>query len=491
MARFVSSFRSGARLAIPVLAAILIGCGGGALNSNGGNSGSSSGNNGGAGTTGASGATVSASKGGSVHDTLGRALVVIPANALSANTRIYVTPATTTLPDTPEGLQMLAGTAYELTPDGLFFNKAASLTLAYDAMSLPSGMPDSAVQIYTVVNGAWQPLTDSVANSAHNVSAPLAHFSLYAAFCATSLFSGPAYDVVDLGVLSGDSISSAAGISSDGKIVGQSTSAAGAPRAFLWQSGLMYDLGRRSSDIGARAIGVNSTGLAVGASVVNSSSSFPVKFAYGVVTQLATQFGMTGGTATALNDRGSYVVGNALYSGGALTALSGFVAATGSGALNANDDVAGTASSKAAYWSGGKVVDAGLLDKFDIAIGTAISDDQTLVGVAYNAGESTRTGFLYRGGSMSQIPNVDTATMMVPLGVNAVGQVVGNAITDATSRAFLYSNGSTTLLSSLIPANSGWKIVQASAINNRGQIAATGTRNGTQHALLLTPRPGR
>jgi len=43
-------------------------------------------------------------------------------------------------------------------------------------------------------------------------------------------------------------------------------------------------------------------------------------------------------------------------------------------------------------------------------------------------------------------------------------------------------------LNSLIPADSGWTIHEARAINNYGQIAATGYKDGVgQHALLLTP----
>jgi hypothetical protein len=42
-------------------------------------------------------------------------------------------------------------------------------------------------------------------------------------------------------------------------------------------------------------------------------------------------------------------------------------------------------------------------------------------------------------------------------------------------------------LSTLIPADSGWKLVDALAINNRGQIVGTGVHNGKQAAFLLTP----
>jgi probable HAF family extracellular repeat protein len=38
-----------------------------------------------------------------------------------------------------------------------------------------------------------------------------------------------------------------------------------------------------------------------------------------------------------------------------------------------------------------------------------------------------------------------------------------------------------------IPANSGWVLNEARAINATGQIAGWGTINGQVHAYLLTP----
>ena len=57
---------------------------------------------------------------------------------------------------------------------------------------------------------------------------------------------------------------------------------------------------------------------------------------------------------------------------------------------------------------------------------------------------------------------------------------------DDLFHGFLYSNGKMYDLNSLIPPNSGWVIEVGQGINDKGEIAATGTLNGTQHALLLT-----
>jgi probable HAF family extracellular repeat protein len=53
-------------------------------------------------------------------------------------------------------------------------------------------------------------------------------------------------------------------------------------------------------------------------------------------------------------------------------------------------------------------------------------------------------------------------------------------------RAFLYS-GSMLDLNSLLPPGSGWTLVDATGINNAGQITGTGLSQGQVRAFLLTP----
>ena len=42
-------------------------------------------------------------------------------------------------------------------------------------------------------------------------------------------------------------------------------------------------------------------------------------------------------------------------------------------------------------------------------------------------------------------------------------------------------------LNATLPADSGWTLEKAKAINNRGQIIGSGTLNGQAHMFLLTP----
>jgi uncharacterized repeat protein (TIGR01451 family) len=90
--------------------------------------------------------------------------------------------------------------------------------------------------------------------------------------------------------------------------------------------------------------------------------------------------------------------------------------------------------------------------------------------------------YLFSNGTLTDLGTLD-GDHSYPYGVNNAGQVVG----ESGGHAFLYSNGMLQDLNSLIPADSGWVLNTASAINDKGQIVGTGTFNGQQtHGFLLT-----
>ena len=72
-----------------------------------------------------------------------------------------------------------------------------------------------------------------------------------------------------------------------------------------------------------------------------------------------------------------------------------------------------------------------------------------------------------------------TAPSEAPAAINAPGQIVGG------SR--LWQNARQYSLNRLIPSGSGWKKLQANAINSRGQIAGMGLFRGKSRAFLMTP----
>jgi len=79
--------------------------------------------------------------------------------------------------------------------------------------------------------------------------------------------------------------------------------------------------------------------------------------------------------------------------------------------------------------------------------------------------------------------------------INEFNQVVGTSwlVTQLTSlsdptqyHAFLWENGAMTDLNTLIPADSGWILTAATAINDEGGIIGTGLLDGQVHGFLLT-----
>src|ERR671913_1752861 len=120
---------------------------------------------------------------------------------------------------------------------------------------------------------------------------------------------------------------------------------------------------------------------------------------------------------------------------------------------------------------------------------SAINDSGQVIGSSYLAGDQNRHAFLYKDGKTTDLGTLGGASSEAK-GINGSGQVVGwSDNSSGVHRAFIYdsANGMKDLNDS-IPADSGWTITSASAINNEGQIAATGHKVGVgTHALLLTP----
>src|SRR5260370_41298206 len=70
--------------------------------------------------------------------------------------------------------------------------------------------------------------------------------------------------------------------------------------------------------------------------------------------------------------------------------------------------------------------------------------------------------------------------------INNLGQVVGSD--GSYDHALLWQNNTWTNLESLIPAGSGWtSLFMAYKINDHGQIAGAGLRNGYTRGYVMTP----
>ena len=111
-----------------------------------------------------------------------------------------------------------------------------------------------------------------------------------------------------------------------------------------------------------------------------------------------------------------------------------------------------------------------------------------VVGYSYTTSTGTPHAFLYSASTGMKDLGTLGGSFSHALGINDSGQVVGNA-SPPTGRthAFLYSGGQMQDLNTLIPADSGWELISAIAINTSGQIVGAGIINNQTRAFLATP----
>ena len=119
----------------------------------------------------------------------------------------------------------------------------------------------------------------------------------------------------------------------------------------------------------------------------------------------------------------------------------------------------------------------------------AINSSGKVVGTA-NRADGTTHAFLVSGGAMRDLGTLGGENSDA-FDINDEGDVVGRAQVapgDATTHAFVLGKNQVTDLNSLIPADSGWVLREARAINNNGEIAGIGQHNGQTHSFLLVPK---
>lgn len=268
--------------------------------------------------------------------------------------------------------------------------------------------------------------------------------------------------VTDLGSLGG-TVNESRGINSAGDVVGHSSDSRGF-RAFLYSGGSMHDLGTLGGD-NSTAMGINDHGQVVGYSDVDSSSGFSHAFVYssGHMQDLGT-FGGNFSDAAGINNAGQ-VAGSATLEGD--TETHAFIYANG--VMTDLGTLGGRGSFSAGINASGEVVGSSVVDPFG----------GNFFAFIYVNGVMTNLGTLGGNGIGSDA-----------LGINDLGQVVGRSYdADSTSmRGFLYTGGAMLDLNALVDPALGWTILEADGINNKGQIAAYGYKEGVGfQALRLDP----
>ncbi|GAB3264550.1 hypothetical protein GCM10027347_31680 [Larkinella harenae] len=110
-------------------------------------------------------------EGGTISTPDGNVQLVLPAGAVSKATEISIQPITN---ENPHGLAQ----AYRFSPEGLKFNKPATLTFQYDPQTVSVPNAENFGIAYQRENAVWYDVAGaSVNTSKHEISVPMEHFS--------------------------------------------------------------------------------------------------------------------------------------------------------------------------------------------------------------------------------------------------------------------------------------------------------------------------
>jgi probable HAF family extracellular repeat protein len=347
------------------------------------------------------------------------------------------------------------------------------------------------------------------------------------------------YSIVDLGTLGGTS-SFGLDVNNNRQVSGNAQTPTGQPsprlNAFIWSSpGPMTNLGvLPGSNNFSRGYAINDSGVVVGESDNDSSRAFV--YSAGAMTGLTRLAGDNDrGVAHDINNAGvivgissngtvsrptMWVFNGSTYVPSDLGTIAGTPTATGRAwAINQNGVAAGLSTnllgtSQATLWDGGAITNLTSLGdgtRFSQAFG--LNDNNVVVGssltgqtVGQLIGTTSTTpitrGFVWDSGVITELTPFNlyapgntgptTNYHSVAMDINNAGLIVGNSqrIAGLPAVATLWQGGVPIDLNTLLPPGSGWNLLSAEGINNRGDIVGYGTIGGQTHAFLLTvPEP--
>lgn len=185
-----------------------------------------------------------------------------------------------------------------------------------------------------------------------------------------------------------------------------------------------------------------------------------------------------------------------IFVGAEPTALDPLDGYASSGAIDVNnggtvfgvsDGQTGTGYVRATYWTrGGQAVDMGVLSGFNNSNVNAGNDKGEAVGYCFGGLTDSATPYLYSHGHMTAITL--PATPAIAYDINDKSDIVGTYVDpEVGNLGFAIINGKFHLLNDLVGPD--YYIEQALAVNNSGQIVATGFDMATfdTHTFLITP----
>ncbi len=311
-------------------------------------------------------------------------------------------------------------------------------------------------------------------NAPRYLAIALSAFASMACLTGRNARADALYTITNLGTLSGQSSSVATSINDQGQVVGISYNAsdgtfadsvsgtAQPPRftqtgngaeSFLYSNGQMTQI----SPTGGLAMSINSLGQVVGGE-------------YASVNSLGQYVGgQEAGIQTANPSTGTVLV-----SGGTTTDLSSLLIPY---AINASGQIAGYVIVDA---HGGSDFHPAVYENGQDSRAVAINANGDMLITVQPMGGSEQS-YIYHAssGTVTSLTSLPGGSGMIAAALNNSDQAVGNGL--------LYSNGTVQSFLGLLPPGSGWSNLNATGINNLGQIVGQGTYGGRQVAFEMTP----
>jgi probable HAF family extracellular repeat protein len=329
----------------------------------------------------------------------------------------------------------------------------------------------------------------------------------------------PQYTVIDIGALGSGHCMHAGAISPNGMVVGGSDPIPNTWKAdaILWSGGKLQDLGKLPQGDWSCAYGVNNRGQVTGEATDSGDVTHAFLWDKGNMRALPDLPSFRYSVARAINAKGQIVgrsynpaMGNAtdadahafLWDNGKMRdlGLPPKCRATWAYGINNRGDVVGSAITNddhthAFLWSNGKMRDIGTLPGGTLSKAYAINDKGQIVGDS-DTGQKTPAGdyifhaFLWENGVMHDLGVLPGFDRCQPVGINNNGEILGVATTTHwTGCPFVWDQQhGMRLLSTLIPDDIAVYLLDAYAINDRGQMVCRMIhKDDPQRLALITP----